>query len=124
MRKILEYAEGTKYEMPIILACYGLRRSEICALTLEDINGDTVSVTKALVQNENREWIVKTTKTTASIRSRHHADGRVGDGSCNEVSLSPFHDRQGGTNQEGSCREATECLFLGQLWTKSGQKIL
>lgn len=33
MRKILEYSQGTEYEIPILLACYGLRRSEICALT-------------------------------------------------------------------------------------------
>lgn len=68
MRKILEYSQGTEYEVPIVLACYGLRRSEICALTLDDINGDIVSVTKALVQNENKEWVIKTTKTTASTR--------------------------------------------------------
>ena len=29
---------------------------------------DIVSVTKALVHDENRKWIVKTTKTTASTR--------------------------------------------------------
>ena len=33
MRKILEYSQGTEYEIPILLACYGLRLSEICALT-------------------------------------------------------------------------------------------
>lgn len=68
VRKILEYAKGTEYEIPIILACYGMRRSEICALTLDDINGDVVSITKAKVQNEKLEWIIKTTKTTASTR--------------------------------------------------------
>lgn len=68
VRKILEYAKGTEYEIPIILACYGMRRSEICALTLDDINGDVVSITKAKVQDENLEWVTKTTKTTASTR--------------------------------------------------------
>ncbi len=68
VRRILEYAKGTEYEIPIILACYGMRRSEICALTLDDINGDVVSITKAKVQNEKLEWIIKTTKTTASTR--------------------------------------------------------
>ena len=68
VRKILDYAKGTEYEIPIILACYGMRRSEICALTLDDINGDVVSITKAKVQNENLEWVTKTTKTTASTR--------------------------------------------------------
>ena len=68
MKKILAYAKETAYEIPIFLACYGLRRSEICALTLEDLDGDIISITKALVQNENKEWVVKTTKTTASTR--------------------------------------------------------
>ncbi len=68
MKKILSYAQGTAYEIPIILACYGLRRSEICALTLEDLDGDVISITKALVLNENKEWVIKTTKTTASTR--------------------------------------------------------
>ena len=68
MKKILAYAKGTAYEIPIILACYGLRRSEICALTLDDLDEDVISVSKALVLNENKEWVVKTTKTTASTR--------------------------------------------------------
>ncbi len=68
VRKILEYSKGTEYEIPIILACYGLRRSEICALTPEDINGDVVSINKAQVLSDTKEWIVKTTKTTASTR--------------------------------------------------------
>lgn len=68
VRMILECAKGTEYEIPILLACYGLRRSEICALTMEDINGDVVSISKAMVPNENREWVIKSTKTTSSTR--------------------------------------------------------
>ena len=68
VRRILEYAKGTDYEIPIILACHGLRRSEICALTAEDIDGDVIRINKATVENENLEWITKTTKTTSSTR--------------------------------------------------------
>lgn len=68
IRRILEYAKNSEYEIPIILACYGMRRSEICALTLEDIEGDIISINKALVMDENRQWVIKTTKTTASTR--------------------------------------------------------
>lgn len=32
VKKILDKAKGTAYEVPIILACYGLHRSEICAI--------------------------------------------------------------------------------------------
>lgn len=68
VRAILETAKGTMFEIPITLACYGMRRSEICALTLEDISGDVVHITKAMVQDENRKWVIKSTKTTESTR--------------------------------------------------------
>lgn len=55
IRKIFECANGTEFEVPIMLACYGMRRSEICALQLEDIDGDVVHINKAMVQDENKE---------------------------------------------------------------------
>lgn len=45
-----------------------MRQSEICALTPEDIDRDVVHINKALVLNENNEWVIKTTKTTESTR--------------------------------------------------------
>lgn len=68
IRMILERARDTEYEVPILLACYGLRRSEICALTLDDINGDIVKINKAMVPNEKKEWVIKSTKTMSSTR--------------------------------------------------------
>lgn len=68
VKKILECSKGTEYEIPIILACYGLRRSEICALTLDDIKMDVVSIRKAKVLNEDAEWVEKSTKTVSSTR--------------------------------------------------------
>lgn len=68
IKKILEYAKDTEYEIPLILACYGMRRSEICALTVDDIEGDIVTINKAMVQDENKNWIVKQTKTVESTR--------------------------------------------------------
>lgn len=68
VKRILEYVKGSKYEIPIVLACYGLRRSEICIITSDDINGDVLTINKAVVQDENKKWITKTTKTTESTR--------------------------------------------------------
>lgn len=68
IKKILNHVKGTMFEIPIILACYGMRRSEICALTAEDIEEDVVHIRKALVQNEKNEWVVKATKTSSSTR--------------------------------------------------------
>lgn len=68
IKRILEYIKGTEFEIPIILACYGLRRSEICALTADDLNGDILKISKAKVLNEETQWITKTTKTISSTR--------------------------------------------------------
>lgn len=55
VQRILAAIEGSPLEIPITLACYGMRRSEICALKAEDVDGDVVHINKALVQNENGE---------------------------------------------------------------------
>lgn len=78
VKRVLECAKGTIYEIPIVLACYGLRRSEICALTVDDISGDMISVNKAMVLDKDKNWVIKTTKTTSSTRTviipQHVAD--------------------------------------------------
>lgn len=68
VQKILSAIEGSSFKIPIILACYGMRRSEICALEPSDVDGDVVHINKALVQNEKGEWVIKGTKTTESTR--------------------------------------------------------
>lgn len=68
VRRIMNAVKDTKFEVAITLACYGLRRSEICALTPEDVDGDILHINKALVQAEGGEWVVKSTKTTGSTR--------------------------------------------------------
>ena len=67
--KLLQMASGGKYEVPIRLGMYGLRRSEILALTLDDLAPDnTLTINKALVESVNGS-VIKTTKTTASTRT-------------------------------------------------------
>lgn len=68
IKQILSCSDGTMYEIPIKLMCYGMRRSEILALTPEDIAGDVVHINKAMVLDDNNEWVIKTTKTTSSTR--------------------------------------------------------
>lgn len=68
VKRILTAVKGTEFEIPITLACYGMRRSEICALTVSDVDGDVVHINKALVLDVNKKWVIKTTKTTESTR--------------------------------------------------------
>lgn len=68
VKAVLNEARGTAYEIPLILAAFGLRRSEICALTMDDISDGVISISKAKVQDENKNWVIKETKTTNSTR--------------------------------------------------------
>lgn len=54
-----------------LAAVLGLRRSEICALTPSDFDEDNkiVSINKAIVVNEKREWTLKSPKSYAGFRT-------------------------------------------------------
>ena len=54
----------------IALACFGLRRGEICALTAEDLNRDdnTVRVYKAYAKAPGNKFVLKMPKTKKSVR--------------------------------------------------------
>jgi len=69
VKAILNDVKGTKYEVAFILGTMGLRRSEICALSKDDLSGNVLTINKALVQNTDNEWVIKTTKTTDSTRT-------------------------------------------------------
>ncbi len=74
VKRILVKAKGSDYEIPLMLATFGLRRSEICALTPEDLNGNTLTINKAVVINDNNEFVLKTTKTTDGTRQVYIPD--------------------------------------------------
>ena len=70
IKKLISGVRGQDIEIPILLAAFGsLRRSEIAALTAEDFRGNTVTISKALVQDENHEWRIKSPKTEAGYRT-------------------------------------------------------
>ena len=69
IKRILEASQDNPfYHIPIQLGIMGLRRSEICALTLDDIDGNILTINKALVLDINNNWITKPTKTAAGTR--------------------------------------------------------
>ena len=67
---ILKEAENSQFITAIRLSCWGLRRSEICCITSDDLDDDdTLHINKAYVQNKyTKKWFVKSTKTTESER--------------------------------------------------------
>lgn len=69
IQRLLETADGTPYYIPIYLATLSLRRSEICALTLDDLSEDNkLTINKALVPCDDGYTLKPTPKTDASNR--------------------------------------------------------
>ena len=68
IKRILAEAQGTKFEVALWLACLGLRRSEQICLSEDDLDGNILTISKAMVQSSSGEWVTKETKTAASIR--------------------------------------------------------
>ena len=69
MMRILDAARGTALEVPILLAASGgLRRGEICALTLEDLDGNVLHINKSMVKDSDGNWVIKPPKTYGSDR--------------------------------------------------------
>lgn len=69
VKRILNEVAGTEYEIAYRLGCYGMRRSEICALDMSDLNGNMLSITKGKVKDSDNQWVIKPIpKTTASQR--------------------------------------------------------
>lgn len=62
VKKLFEEAKtrcSGRYYIPILLGCYGMRRSEICALTVDDIQENVIHITKSKVMDSNKKWIIK-----------------------------------------------------------------
>ena len=68
IKRLLEAVKGTKFSIPYQLGVLGLRRGEICALTLSDLDGDELTINKTLIWNDG--WILKpAAKTDESNRT-------------------------------------------------------
>lgn len=74
IRRILDDAKGTRYSIPFQLGVLGCRRGEICALELDDLNGNELRIHRSKVY-ENGKWIVKDSpKTESSNRTLYLPD--------------------------------------------------
>lgn len=74
IKTLLNSVKGKNIEIPILLAAFGpMRRSEICALTSDDISGNIVTVNKAVVKGDDG-WHTKIPKTYSSYRKIEYPD--------------------------------------------------
>lgn len=68
IKRILETVNGTEYAIPFKLGVLGLRRGEICALSLSDLKGRKLTVNKTMIFYNG--WSIKNTpKTDQSNRT-------------------------------------------------------
>ena len=75
IQSLVEFVKGTEMELPILLAAFGpMRRGEICALNLSDIEGNVVHVSKNMVRTENNTWVIKSPKSYAGDRYIDYPD--------------------------------------------------
>lgn len=78
VEKILKASEGTPYHIPFQLAILGMRRSEICAASINDIKGNILKIDKARIYDENNHIITRdNTKTKESTREIYLPDALV-----------------------------------------------
>ena len=78
IKRILEASEDDHpNHVCFQLGIMSLRRSEIMALTPDDIDGNILTINKAMVQNSNREWVIKQPKTADSTRKIYIPDSLV-----------------------------------------------
>ena len=68
VRKLAETAAGTEMEVPLALACIGLRRGEICALDIDDLTGNTFHIHRAVAYDADGILQWKDPKTPSSVR--------------------------------------------------------
>ena len=73
--RILKEVEGTEFHVPFQLGCLGLRKGEILALNLDDLEGDCLTIDKTMVIGVNGGYEVKNLpKTVSSVRKVYIPD--------------------------------------------------
>lgn len=72
---ILKQVEGTEYHIPFQLGCLGMRRGEILALSLNDLDGDCLTIDKSKVISIDGGYEIKNLpKTVSSVRKVYIPD--------------------------------------------------
>ena len=72
---ILKEVEGTEFHIPFQLGCLGMRKGEILALNLDDLDGDCLTIDKTMVTSINGGYEVKNLpKTISSVRKLYIPD--------------------------------------------------
>ena len=91
VKMILDMSVGTQYHIPFQLGILGMRRGEICALTMDDLDGNIIKINKALALNSDNKFVVKPTpKTEESNREIYIPDALADEIRMNGVIFDGF----------------------------------
>ena len=78
VEQILKASEGSPYHIGFQLAVLGLRRSEICAVSIDDISGNILKINKTSIYDEENHLMIRdNTKTEESTREVYLPDSLV-----------------------------------------------
>lgn len=78
IKAILNSVKGTDYSIPFQLGVLGMRRSEVCAATIDKLNGNFLLIDSAYVYDRQNKPIIKPyTKTTEGRREIYIPDSLV-----------------------------------------------
>lgn len=59
IKAVLQQCKIEKYRIVFLLGCNGLRRSEILAISIDDVLDDAIIINKAMVYDDNHKWIIQ-----------------------------------------------------------------
>ena len=69
IKALINTVKNTELEIPVLLAAFCMmRRGEICALSVGDIQGNTIHIHHSLVLGQDNKWHLKAPKTKSSDR--------------------------------------------------------
>ena len=75
VKKILDASKGSDYHIGFQLAVLGMRRSEICGVTIDDIHGNLLTIDKDRIYDEENHIMTRdNTKTEDSTREIYLPD--------------------------------------------------
>ena len=78
VKRILEASKGSHYHIGFQLAVLAMRRSEICAATIDDLHGNLLTINKDRIYDENNHLMIRdNTKTEESTREIYLPDSLV-----------------------------------------------
>ena len=78
VKEILDASKGSEYHIGFQLAVLGMRRSEICGVTIDDIRGNLLTIDKDRIYDEHNHLMTRdNTKTEESTREIYLPDSLI-----------------------------------------------